>query len=319
LLDGPPRPRGGSIHSNLPSKKVRQALSEATQIYYKTYGKFAGVGGATLNAWTNNTYDYWDRRVLMSECLIESALRTRFATNAYVRVARITTTNTTIPILSYGNLGSLWGFNGNNGLYNLTQEYTALNLPPGECTMWASRRLGQALGMASFVVSPAARDLTCLAMSIGPEPLTALCGKRARNRNFNWLGRLWSFPLRGLSKRSTTSGGQFPAEVCYPLPYGTPAPGTDIGYTVSIPNPMFPNPNAKTQIVAPSSKLPAYVVEVVLQGVTVENAYRLSRAIDGVRQSNWAYYDSLGRVKYDMYDASGGSKRGVVFIYLGHK
>lgn len=92
-----------------------------------------------------------------------------------------------------------------------------------------------------------------------------------------------------------------------------------MGYNVTVPNPMFPNPNAKTHIVAPSSKVPAYVVEVILQGVSVENAYRLSRAIDGVRQSNWAYFDSLGRVKYDMYDSKGGTKIGVVFIYLAHK
>jgi len=37
-------------------------------------------------------------------------------------------------------------------------------------------------------------------------------------------------------------------------------------------------------------------------------------AIDGKRQSNWAYWDSVGRVKYDFVS----SPTGVVYIYLAH-
>ncbi len=56
-------------------------------------------------------------------------------------------------------------------------------------------------------------------------------------------------------------------------------------------------------------------VEVVLQGVSVADAYRLSLAIDGPTQSNWAYWDSQGRVKYDFANAALGN----VFIYIADR
>ena len=61
------------------------------------------------------------------------------------------------------------------------------------------------------------------------------------------------------------------------------------------------------------------MAEVVIEGISVADAYRLSLAIDGRPQSNWAFFDSLGRVKYDMYNGGGGTKAGVVMIYLAHK
>gem|GEM_PF-1721069 len=293
-------------------------LRDAAEQYYKSYGKFAGVGGTTLTTWTNNTYDYWDRRVLVPESLVESALRSRLATNAFVRVARITTTSSNTAILSSGNLGKLGTFNGNNGLYNLTREYAALSLPPMEDRLLAGRRWSQTAGLAALSLSRPVQRLTLwLADRRSPSRKPSesfrvgdrqtVLGTPSGTRLFHQVKGFLINPL------------PFLPEACYPLPSGTPAPDTDIGYNVTLPNPMFSNPNAKTQIVAPSSTVPAYVVEVILQGVSVENAYRLSRAIDGVRQSNWAYFDSLGRVKYDMYDASGGAKAGVVFIYLAHK
>jgi type II secretory pathway pseudopilin PulG len=119
---------------------------------------------------------------------------------------------------------------------------------------------------------------------------------------------------------ATMGGGLSPLFACYPVPTGWTVPppgvgsGTTGGGTVS-----YSNPGADSQIVAKSSSSPVIVAEVVLEGVTVADAYRLSVAIDGRKQSNWAYYDALGRVKYDMYDGSGGTKTGVVFIYLGSK
>jgi hypothetical protein len=84
-------------------------------------------------------------------------------------------------------------------------------------------------------------------------------------------------------------------------------------------DPRHDDPGVDSEIVAPDSSHPTIVAEVVLQGVKVQDAYRLSLAIDGRGQSNWAFWDSLGRVKYDMYDSYGGTAVGVVFIYLAHK
>jgi len=64
---------------------------------------------------------------------------------------------------------------------------------------------------------------------------------------------------------------------------------------------------------------PATVAEIVIEGISVADAYRLSLMIDGPSQSNWAFWDSLGRVKYDMYGSGGGSYYGEVFIYLAHQ
>jgi hypothetical protein len=110
--------------------------------------------------------------------------------------------------------------------------------------------------------------------------------------------------------------GVQPFQACYPVPsdWPVPDPGTGGGTGDS-----YDNPGADTEIVAPDSSNPAIVVEVVLEGVAVEDAFRLSMAIDGPMQTNWAFFDSLGRVKYDMYDGGGGTLKGVVFVYLAHK
>lgn len=294
-------------------------LQKVVESYYQKYGKIAGVGGSALSGWVNNAIENWDRKVLLAEGFIETPLRTRLATNVFVRVARVTTTSSNTAILSYGNLGSLGGFNGNNGLYNFTQEYAAVDssddfLPRVARGSWVPAFAGAVLVSRApgqwLVGSRVAREVAQGA-PLGISLFSP--GKHLGDllRGFpGEVGPGWIF-----EPRPEFAG----FEVCYPLPSGTPLPAGDIGYNVTVPNPMFPNPDAKTQIVAPSSTVPAYVVELILKGVSVENAYRLSRAIDGVRQSNWAYFDSLGRVKYDMYDAHGGTRTGVVFVYLAHK
>lgn len=294
-------------------------LREAVDSYYQKYGKIGGVGGAALTGWVNNACENWDRKVLLAEGLIESALRSRLATNAFVRVVRVTTTSSNTAILSYGNTGSLGGFNGNNGLYNFTQEYAAAGSPDGPLPRLAGGSWVPTLAGAVMVSGSPGRWLAevCARRDPAKQRERTASGAAGVGRLPGWLQGLRGAPARGPLPRLGPAMTGF--EVCYPLPAGTPVPGGDLGYNVTVPNPMFANPNAKTHIVAPSSTVPAYVVEVILQGVSVENAYRLSRAIDGVRQSNWAYFDSLGRVKYDMYDAYGGARAGVVFIYLAHK
>lgn len=111
------------------------------------------------------------------------------------------------------------------------------------------------------------------------------------------------------------------------------APGTGVGpmfACYSIPGSWTPPPpgfgggsggGSHTDQTSVNSQInyPATVAELVLEGITVADAFRLSMAIDGARQSNWAYWDSLGRVKYDMYGSGGGRFTGEVFIYLAHK
>ena len=112
-----------------------------------------------------------------------------------------------------------------------------------------------------------------------------------------------------------------PFFACYNLPTGTTPPPAVPGVIPNGVNPQYPgfDPYSQTSTFAsqdPSN--PTIVAELVLEGVKVGDAYRLSVSIDGFRQSMWAYWDVLGRVKYDMYNVGNQTlQQGDVFIYLG--
>ena len=112
-----------------------------------------------------------------------------------------------------------------------------------------------------------------------------------------------------------------PFSACYNLPTGTTPPPAVPGVNPNGVNPQYPgfDPYSQTSTFAsqdPSN--PTIVAELVLEGVKVGDAYRLSVSIDGIRQSMWAYWDVLGRVKYDMYNVGNQTQqKGDVFIYLG--
>lgn len=292
--------------------KTIEVLRGATQSYFERYGRFAGPQGAAVSTWSYSAHESWERTTLLREGLIESILRSQLATNAFVRLVQVTTTSTSTLILSSrGRIGSIPGFNSNNGYYNLTQDYASLGgAGSGEwrlaravpCEPSGRLALGylSTLGVARFAasVAPAFAAWSTTEERTGPplpEPGWPSLG--------GWL--------RGFA------GGARPFECCYPVPASWPVPPS--GYGTSTGATRRNDPGARTQILAPNASTPAIVVEVVLEGVAVEDAYRLSLAIDGPMQTNWAFYDSLGRVKYDMYDGSGGTRRGVVFIYLAHK
>jgi len=114
--------------------------------------------------------------------------------------------------------------------------------------------------------------------------------------------------------------GREPLMACYNLPGGTdpppPVPGggdppPDVQY------PGFDPYSTRTTFAAADPNNPVIVAEVVIENCRVGDAFRLSVAMESYAQSIWAYYDVLGRVKYDMYDANGPTKKGAVFIYLG--
>jgi type II secretory pathway pseudopilin PulG len=113
-----------------------------------------------------------------------------------------------------------------------------------------------------------------------------------------------------------------PLLACYDLPSGTTPPPAIPGGGTLPPNPQYPNYDpysSRTVFAAADPSNPVIVAELVLENVRVGDAYRLSASIEGYAQSVWAYWDVLGRVKYDMYNVgtTQTQQRGIVFIYLG--
>jgi hypothetical protein len=299
-------------------------LTSATKSYFTTYGKLANTGGTPITNWVNDAYDNWDKNVLLKELLIERPFSTRIATNAYVRLVRVSNTNKTVNILTdIGTVGSISGFNGNNGYYNFTLDYSSSDDPAARVRYFAHNSLPRSDSR------PRTRTPVAL-LSIGG-------GLNLDGAVLPWSGR-GDFPrlpgagstavrrvgqlLRGLAKLAHLAGGATvpTPRVCYPVPPNWPVPDNPGGNFSPPPgSPSHNDPGADSQIVASSTGNYTIVAELVLLGVSVQDAYRLSLAIDGPGQTNWAFFDSLGRVKYDMYNGSGGVTPGIVFIYLGHK
>jgi type II secretory pathway pseudopilin PulG len=297
-----------------------EGMQSATETYFQQYGKLAGPNGAPISTWTYNAFEDWDESVLLAGNFAEGAMRSRLATNAYVRLVKVSNTSTSADVLSaVGQVGRLPSFNCNNGYYNMMRQY-ALHRPPDDAgPMYADRRSTSRRAASGLAVSAgAARELPGLDRLLGAGGRTILPPVRlprwkSAERVWNGLARI----CRGASR--LLEGGPSPMRCCYPVPDTWPEPPPGIGGDDGTDDPRHDDPGADTEIVAPNSSNPVIVAEVVLQGITVQDAYRLSLAIDGRERSNWAFFDSLGRVKYDMYDSNGGTAVGIVFIYLAHK
>lgn len=238
----------------------------ATANYYRTKGTFAGPNGSVLT-WSNNAYENWDTKVLLPERYLARVMTPRLGTAAYIRLTKITATSPGTLLTTAGNIGHIGNFNGNNGLYDLTTQYSA-NVP-----------------------------------SRNTAPRFA-----------------WSPPKRAPASSSSWLQAE-PMFACYDIPTGTAPPPAVPGGGGQGLNPQFPNFDPFSQestFASQDPNNPTIVAELVLEGVRVGDAYRLSIAIDGFRQSIWQYWDVLGRVKYDMYDVAAQTlQQGYVFIYLG--
>lgn len=301
-----------------------QNLRSASQAYFQRYLKFAGPNGTAITVWTNNAYEFWDRNVLLAGRFLDKVPDLKAGTNAYVRLVKVTATSSSTQVLTDpGQIGHLPDSNVNNGYYNLTQEYADnfstdpngplyARLAPPHGTSFPGLDTLALLSPGQAACQTAIVALRGLAPHLRGMSLPGLNPHSRLVQAAGWLVQL---------SRLTPGQGRSPLQCCYPVPTTwTPPPGA-IG-TPSDSNggsPSHSNPSVTDQILAPSSTTPAIVAELVIEGISVQDAYRLSLAIDGYSQSNWAFFDSLGRVKYDMYNGSGGTKTGVVFIYLGHK
>lgn len=271
------------VASTLEDAKLTAAVAavnntrQATETYFRQYGRFAGVGGASVTL-NKNAYEYWDRKVLLAEQLVDHALESKIATKAYLRLVKLNTSSTA-DVISSANYGSLGSILCNNGIYDLTQQYSA-----------ATPTQEPEIGFASMAVdrnlSP---DLAGVSVRPSPSMISQAVDTFLEEARTGKLG-----PMLG----------------CYsvPWPNAVPPPGLNLA-----------SPGRGR---AHTSRPPAHndvnqgriVVEAVLEGVSVVDAFRLSMAIDGPFQSNWAYWDSLGRVKYDFIK----SFTGPVFIYIAH-
>lgn len=263
------------------------ALQKATEEYFNAKGTFAGPNGAVL-VWTgtnNSAYEYWDRKVLLPEGFLQRTFKSKLGGESYLRLTKVTATSTATVIASTGNVGH-HGTNGwlcNNGLYSLTGQYPvryAANPAPG----------GGVNAYAS-------------AYPPGPPPITG--GWRERLGNFTPQPMLACLPM--------VAGRDSPP----PTPASGPQP-VDPRYTSGW-DVTTDSMDVPTSFASTDPNNPVIVAEIVIEGVPVGDAYRLSVALEGFAQSIWAYADVIGRVKYDMYDTTSGLKgaeKGMVYIYL---
>ena len=241
------------------------SYTAATKNYFQNKGTFAGPNGSVLT-WSNGAYEYWDTQVLLPERYLDRTMTTRLGTAAYIRLTKITASGSGTALTTAMNIGHIGNFNGNNGLYDLTSLYSAIDAPA-----WGG----------TWVWNKPTATRGAMVAALQPMPFLA----------------------------------------CYNLPTGTAPPPAVPGANSNGLNPQYPgfDPYSQTSTFASQDpNNPTIVAELVLEGVKVGDAYRLSVSIDGFRQSMWAYWDVLGRVKYDMYNVGNQTlQQGDVFIYLG--
>ncbi len=301
-------------------KSVRSAAED----YFRRYGKFAGVGGAALTSWNNNTSEYWDQKVLLPEQLLEKPFVSRLATNASVRLVTLANVTPSTPTLNYGNDGSIGTGLGNNGAYDLLREYAANSMNDGEASAYAQNTtppaphsvgwvalcaLSSWRPVAAGILGEAGRWASGLGSKLRSGASAVLSHALVPKPSVRWLDLL----LHG------TGLGPLKALGIPFKPISAPPPSPGLGTTdysgSSSPSHSSPPFPAQNTVAVAGSAPPPVVVEIALQGVSIADAYRLSLAIDGPTQSNWAYWDSQGRVKYNFNQASVGT----VFIYLASK
>ena len=265
------------------------AMQEASLTYFQQYGKFGLLNGEAIT-WTNDAHEYWDRSVLCREQLLEKTLYTRLASASYVRLAKANT-SATADVISSDNIGHLGSLLCNNAVYDLTQEYSS-SRRNGHDGLYYARAGSREGARAGFLARPA----------------LAGAGFNPNSVRF-FIPRAIHACLPALSWLSRSLGnGLSPLRSCYPAPFSPPPPGVGGGTGSD-------NPAHSTR---PPANNDAHdgsvVVELILENMSLYDAYRLSLIIDGRAQSNWAYWDSVGRVKYDFIS----SKTGPVYIYLAH-
>ncbi len=305
-----------------------KSVRSATEDYYRRYGRIGGVGGAPITTWNNRACEYWDRNVLIAEQFLEKPFATKLGTDSYIRVIQANTNSSgglgsKANPLGKDNYGSLGSQFANNGAYDLTREYAALDAADRDEELCArepapSRR--PTFGFASVRTELSGGPVAALG-GLGSRfsPLPRLSGTArivsglaamalpATSHFLDLIQNCGLRPLQGIvlfPPQKSIPGGTTP-----PSPgEGSQPPGGDVSHPAGdVPSTPAPCVN--------DAASGAYVVEVVLRGVSIQDAYRLSLAIDGPTQSNWAYWDSQGRVKYDFDSASSGD----VYIYVADK
>lgn len=288
-------------------------VRSATETYFRRYLTLAAVGGVDITSWTNKAYENWDRNVLLREQLLEKAFTSKLATSACVRVVQ-PNTNVMVDPVGAGTLGSLGSQYGNNGVYDLLREYAANSARDHDGPFFASAGGGQIPG--PIVSMAGSRPAAITAALAGGSSLSRwlICGLASP------LNRLRShFPIPPFSSRrtglvSTPGLGPLFAWINLhrnPTTGPPPSPGmgtasTSYGTNSSPSHSSGPLPYNNDTASASAA------VEIVLRGVSIADAYRLSLAIDGPTQSNWALWDSQGKVKYN-FDLS---SVGTVYIYV---
>lgn len=301
-----------------------KGIKNAMESYYQQHGKLAGVGGAAITTWTNQAFNNWDRQVLAREGFISELFKSRLGTSSYVRLVQahpnVNSTDINHGPIMEDTRGTLPYIRGNNGIYDLTKEYSRIERPHSfevGCSPRTARSgLLSALQFWSFDTGKAL---------VSPLLGVGVLGELAQTARFvphpTFLAADARSPLMHLL--SQMSFGNKGLQACYPMETGRddPTPGYGGGGSGSGASYADNTNNRKTHNDASASDC-GVVAEMVIDGVSVDDAYRLSVMLDGTSQSNWAYWDSLGRVKYDFYDVGTmkmkTNRRGVIFIYLGH-
>ena len=279
-------------------------MKTAVEAYYRQYGKLAGTGGAPVT-FTQSAYNNWDRDVLVREGLLEREFDTHLGQLGYLRLTPVNPSATADPLTS-GNRGGLGSIYCNNGVYDLTQEYSAVASPDDLEFATAS---GSTTGrwMAGGIAASVLRNPSMISLLAAASPAFRL------HEHFSADGVRQAIGAgQGVAalRRLLSSTSIHPLEACYPLPNSLPNPTPTYGSGGSGPG----EANSSRPSARNDANAGAVVAEVIMTQVPIEDAFRISMAIDGPSQSNWAYWDTVGRVKYDYLKA----KKGVVFIYLGN-
>lgn len=289
-----------------------KSVRSAAETYFQAYGRFGGRSGDPNIAWTTNAYDNWDRDVLVGERLLEKPFVSKLATRSFIRLTFVNTNASADPV-DWGVTGSLGNALANNASYDLIQNYACA--PRSDGTAYAlARRPARCSGWNGFGPLSSGLDLPHFIPLRRPDfggwTASALPGGGPGVIGFleHWGGNFGFWDVMPFS----------PIECAIKfLPR----------WSTSVPVPMTGGvvvpPNGSSSSASHTSSPPAHndatpgtvVVEAVLQGVSLADAYRLSMKIDGFAQSNWAYWDSQGRVKYNF----GQTNIGTVFIYIAHK
>ncbi|MHB9005762.1 MAG: type IV pilin protein, partial [Limisphaerales bacterium] len=198
-------------------------MKTAVEAYYRQYGKLAGAGGGSVT-FTQSAYNNWDRDVLVREGLLEREFDTHLGQLGYLRLTPVNPSATADPLTS-GNRGGLGTIYCNNGVYDLTQEYSAV-ASPGDLEFATASGSKAGRWVASGIAASLFRN---------PSMVSLLAAASPAVRGHEWfsadgvrqsLGASQGVAaLRGL----LSSTSIHPLEACYPLPNNLPKPTPTYG------------------------------------------------------------------------------------------